>query len=90
MKKRPMGHTNDSEPVWQRLRAEAAKLRALAYLIEHENGQGVVALDRQEIQSGLGMLLDGSARRVCRAAKQLEALDLSLAEKLRPKNRQAR
>jgi hypothetical protein len=59
-------------PHYQRLRIEAAKLRALAYLIEHQDNDGGVPVDQGEISWGIGMLLSQSIDRVRRIAIQLE------------------
>jgi hypothetical protein len=61
-----------ARPDYESLRIEAAKLRALAYLIEHQSDGGVVPLDQDEILWGLGMLLTRSISRVRRIAIRLE------------------
>jgi hypothetical protein len=65
-----------NDPMWK-LREASAELQALSHLFRLKRQDEAPPLDMEEINWGISRILDRLAKRVRRAARQIEKVDLN-------------
>ncbi|MGK5083991.1 hypothetical protein WDW37_11885 [Bdellovibrionota bacterium FG-1] len=62
----------DANPVWYSLGLEAAKLRGLGFLIEHQRDPEYSELDAEEVNRGLAAIINEISTKIAEHALQLD------------------